>query len=74
MSIELLKDIGKILKYHEQEFRVLSVPAQFDMASIQEGIRDALAPRANNGADGLPLLVAKGARKKAKRKVKAKAK
>lgn len=62
MSIELLKDIGKILDYYQQEFRVLSVPAQHDINLIQAGIRDCLAPRANNGADGMQLP----ARKKVK--------
>ena len=71
----LLKDIGKILNYHASEFRVLSGPAQQDIAAIRDGIRDATAPRASNGVDGLPQPAKrKTARKKAKSKVKAKAK
>ena len=55
MSNELLRDIDKILNYHRGEFRVLSVPAQNDINVIREGIRDAIAPRKNNGADGVQL-------------------
>ena len=55
MSNELLRDIDKILNYHSNEFRALSIPAQHDIAVIREGVRDAIAPRKNNGADGLQL-------------------
>ena len=75
MSNELLRDIDKILNYHSNEFRALSVPAQNDINVIREGIRDAIAPRKNNGADGLqqpvrPTKLQARAKLKGKKKTK----
>ncbi len=73
MSNELLKDIGRILDYHRAEFRALSFPAQHDLGVIQKGIRDAIEPRQNNGADGLQQPV-KPTKLRARAKLKGKKK
>lgn len=73
MSIELLRDISKVLDYHSGEFRALSVPAQADIDAIRHGIaRELIIDHATTNGQAGPAGIRLPAKKKVSRKAKKK--